>query len=74
MAEDFLTGSVSGHRQFTGDELLKLTISPDLPDNTYKCKIYFGKLDRFESNGGVFHALYWPKKKAHQNLFFLFYG
>lgn len=57
MAEDFLTGSVSGHRQFTGDEILKLTISPDLPDNSYKCKIYFGKLDRFESNGAVFRAL-----------------
>jgi bifunctional DNA-binding transcriptional regulator/antitoxin component of YhaV-PrlF toxin-antitoxin module len=57
MAEDFLTGSVNGHRQFTGDEVLKLTISPDLPDNSYKCKIYFGKLDRMESNGGVFRHL-----------------
>jgi hypothetical protein len=57
MGEDFLTGSVSGHRQFTGDELLKLTISPDLPAGTFKCKIYFGKLDRMESNGGVFRAL-----------------
>jgi hypothetical protein len=57
MAEDFLTGSVSGHRQFTGNEILKLTISPDLPDNSYKCKIYFGKLDRFESVGGVFRGM-----------------
>jgi hypothetical protein len=57
MAEDFLTGSVSGHRQFTGGEKLNLTISPDLPAGTYKCKIFFGKLDRMESNGGVFRHL-----------------
>jgi hypothetical protein len=57
MVEDFQSGEVHGHRQFDKSEILKLKVSADLPDGSYKLRLTFGELSQFEMAGGRLRLL-----------------